>query len=83
MPRRLVGLVLADRIARPHSAILSNGEPVGEITSGSRAPSLEANIALGYVPTALSKTGTRLQVDIRGKLADAVVSKTPFYTRPY
>jgi aminomethyltransferase len=83
VPRRLVGITVEGRIARPHAAILSEGVAVGEITSGSRGPSVEANIALGYVPSALSKVGTRLQIDVRGKLADAAVSKTPFYTRPY
>jgi aminomethyltransferase len=83
VPRRLVGLVVEGRIARPHSAILSGGEVVGEVTSGSRGPSVEKNVAIAYVPTALSKVGTPVQVDVRGKLADAVVSKTPFYTRPY
>jgi aminomethyltransferase len=83
VPRKLVGLVVEGRIGRPHSAVLSDGVAVGEITSGSRGPSIEQNVALAYVPTALSKLGTRLQVDVRGKLADAVVSKTPFYTRPY
>ena len=83
VPRRLVGLTIDGRIARPHSAILHGGEKVGEVTSGSRSPSLGTNIALGYVPTALASVGTRLQIDVRGATAEAVVAKTPFYTRPY
>jgi aminomethyltransferase len=81
--RRLVGLEVEGRIARQHSLVLAGGEVVGEVTSGSQSPSLKKNIAMAYVPTALAAAGTRLQVDIRGKLAEAVVSKTPFYTRPY
>jgi aminomethyltransferase len=54
---------------------------VGVVTSGTKAPWVDANIALGYVPDALSAPGTRLQVDVRGKLADAVVVKGPFYKR--
>ena len=83
IPRRLVGLEIEGRIARPHSAVLSGGQPVGEITSGCLSPSTKKNIALAYVPDALSKVGTALEVDVRGKTAPAVVSKTPFYTRPY
>jgi aminomethyltransferase len=83
IPRKLVGFEVDGRIARQHSAILFDGQPVGEVTSGSRAPSLEKNIAVGYLPSALAKTGTKVQIDVRGKPADAVVVKTPFYTRPY
>lgn len=83
VPRRLVGLEVTDRIARQHCAVLHNGEIVGEVTSGTRSPSLGKNFAIAYVPSALSKAGTPLVVDIRGKEAAAVVVKTPFYTRPY
>jgi len=83
VPRRLVGLEVSERIARPHSPVLHEGVVVGEVTSGTRGPSVEKNVALAYVPVALATLGTRLQVDIRGKIAEAVVSKTPFYTRPY
>jgi aminomethyltransferase len=83
VPRRLVGLVVEGRIARQHNAVLHEGQVVGEVTSGSRGPSIEQNVAIAYVPSALSKPGTKVQIDVRGKTADAVVSKTPFYTRPY
>jgi glycine cleavage system aminomethyltransferase T len=36
-------------------------------------------IGLGYVRTAYAKVGTELQIDIRGKLAHARVTSTPFY----
>ncbi|MFZ5482109.1 MAG: glycine cleavage system aminomethyltransferase GcvT [Myxococcota bacterium] len=83
LARKLVGLTVDGRIARHNSLILKDGEAVGVVTSGSRSPSLGANIALGYVPSSLAAVGTRLQVDVRGSVADAVVAKTPFYTRPY
>ena len=83
MPRRLVGLTIQGRIARPHSAILHNGEKVGEVTSGTRSPSTGVNIAMGYVPSALAKAGTALVVDVRGAAAEATVQTSPFYTRPY
>jgi aminomethyltransferase len=83
VPRRLVGLLVEGRIARPHSPILHDGAVVGEVSSGSRSPSLGTNVAMGYVPATLAASGTALKVDVRGALADAVVAKTPFYTRPY
>ncbi len=80
--RRLVCLEVEKRIARPHCTILSEGQPVGEVTSGTKSPSLEKNIAMGYVPRRLARPGTQVQVDIRGRTAEAVVVKPPFYTRP-
>ena len=83
--RRLVPLTIAERIARHGNPILGldSDEPIGVVTSGTRAPSLDLNIALGYVPTAQSRVGSRVRVDVRGRVADAVVVKPPFYQRPY
>jgi aminomethyltransferase len=81
--RRLVCLEVDKRIARPHSSILHEGEAVGEVTSGTKSPSCGKNIAMGYVPRRLARPGTQLQIDIRGRTAEAVVVKPPFYARPY
>ena len=81
--RRLVCMVVEKRIARPHCPIVADGEVVGEVTSGTKSPTLETNIALGYVPRRYARPGSRLQIDIRGRLADAEVVKSPFYKRPY
>lgn len=83
VPRRLVGLIVEERIPRPHCPILRDGVVVGEVTSGTRSPSLDQNIALGYVPSALARPGTVVEVDVRGRIASAVVHKGSFYTRPY
>ncbi len=83
LTRRLVALVVERRIARPHCPILADGQVVGEVTSGTKSPSLDSSIALGYVPRRLARPGTAVQVDVRGKLADAVVHKGTFYKRPY
>jgi aminomethyltransferase len=81
--RRMVGLVVQDKIARHGYPVLHGEQAVGTVTSGTRGPSIEQNVAIAYVPAELSKVGTALQVDVRGRVAEAVVSKTPFYTRPY
>ncbi|HSF32745.1 MAG TPA: glycine cleavage system aminomethyltransferase GcvT [Candidatus Tectomicrobia bacterium] len=78
--RRLVGLEVIDRgVARAHYPILGDGRVVGEMTSGTVSPSLHKGIGLGYVQTAYAKVGTALQIDIRGKPAQARVASTPFY----
>lgn len=79
--RKLVGMKLTGRgFPRPGYAVLSGGEPVGEVTSGTVSPSLQVGIAMGYAPVELSKAGTEVAVDIRGTPVEAVVQRPPFYT---
>ncbi len=80
--RKLVGFEMTERgIARHGYPILAGGDRVGEVTSGSPGPTVGRNIGLGYVPKALSKVGTALGIEIRGKQVGAVVVTTPFYKR--
>jgi aminomethyltransferase len=80
-PKR-VGLELeGKRIAREGSTILAQGAEVGQITSGTFAPTLERSIAMGYVRPEFSESGTDLAVDVRGHLEPAHVIKLPFYRR--
>jgi len=81
--RTLVGLELPGRrIARRGCPILAGEEPVGEVTSGTFAPTLGKSIAMGYVAPDCSEPGTELTVDIRGRREPARVVKLPFYRRP-
>ncbi|MBW4645392.1 MAG: glycine cleavage system aminomethyltransferase GcvT [Goleter apudmare HA4340-LM2] len=78
--RRLVGLQMSGRnIARHGYKVLSAGEVVGEITSGTLSPTLGYPVALAYVPFRLGRVGQQLEVEIRGKAYPAVVVKRPFY----
>ena len=80
--RKLVGFEMTERgIARHGYPIVVGGERVGKVTSGSPGPTVGRNIGLGYVPKALSKVGTALGIEIRGKVVGAVVVTTPFYKR--
>ena len=77
-----VGLELdGKRAAREGCRILADGSPIGSVTSGSFAPTLEKSIAMGYVTSAHSAIGTNLTVDVRGSLIPATVVKMPFYSR--
>jgi aminomethyltransferase len=79
--RRLVGLRLTGKgFPRPGYDVVSEGEVVGNVTSGTVSPTLGYGVALGYVPVALSKKDTIVQIDARGRLIDAVVQRPPFYT---
>ena len=67
---------------RAHYPVLAeDGSPLGELTSGVLSPSLMTGIAMAYLPTAYSKLGTPLQVDVRGRQFPATVVKKPFYKK--
>jgi len=75
-PRRFVGLLLTDRgVLRGHQKVLSGGEPVGEITSGGFAPTLQRSIAFARVAPDI---GAECRVLIRDRAVPARVVKPPF-----
>jgi aminomethyltransferase len=80
--RKLVGFEMLGRgIARPHYIIAKEGRPIGEVTSGSPAPSLGKNIGLGYVAVQYAAIGTEFDIVIRGQPVTAGVVRAPFYKR--
>jgi aminomethyltransferase len=83
LQRTLVGLEMVERgIARDGYACLDEaGSRIGVVTSGSPSPTLGKNIALAYVPPALSAVGTIICVEIRGQRCKAQIVPTPFYKR--
>ena len=71
LKRKLVGLVLPLRVARPGYAVLDGTKPVGIVTSGTVSPTLGTNIAMAFVPAAFDPPGGKCAVDIRGKPSPA------------
>jgi aminomethyltransferase len=84
LKRTLVGIEMIERgIARDEYRCFNEaGEAIGVITSGSPSPTLCKNIALAYVPPALTEIGTPIYVEIRSQKCKAQVVPTPFYKRP-
>lgn len=61
----------------------SGGEAVGRVTSGGFGPSVEAPIAMGYVPARLAQPGTALFGEVRGKRLPVTVCELPFRPSTY
>lgn len=61
----------------------ASGAKVGVVTSGGFGPTLNAPVAMGYVDAAHAKTGTPVQLMVRGKPLPAVVADMPFVPHTY
>ena len=82
VPRKLVGIVLSERgVARGGYAIYDGERQIGVLTSGAPSPTLNKNIGMGYVETALAAPGKSVQIDIRGRRTAAQIVALPFYKR--
>ncbi len=82
LPHRIGLEFSGKRVPREGYAVLDQGKPVGEITSGTFSPTLDKPIAMAYVEPASATVGKELAVDIRGRQEAARVVALPFYKRP-
>jgi aminomethyltransferase len=77
-----VGLLPEGRAPMREGVVLfdqaEGGAAIGTVTSGGFGPSLEAPIAMGYVPAALAENGTQLWGEVRGKRLPVTVAALPF-----
>ncbi|RTE89286.1 glycine cleavage system aminomethyltransferase GcvT [Bradyrhizobium sp. LVM 105] len=85
--RRRVGLRAEGRAPVREGALLfadaDAREPIGQVTSGGFGPSLNAPVAMGYVPTNLSALGTKLFAEVRGQRLPLAVAAMPFVKNTY
>lgn len=81
--RRIVGIEVTGRgIPRTGYKVFSvEDEEIGVVTSGTQSPTLKKSIGLALLSAEHAKVDTELKIEIRKKLIDAVVVKTPFYKR--
>lgn len=86
---RRVGMIIDKGIAvREGTPIYAEGasesdEPIGKVTSGIPSPTLKQNIAMGYVKFGYQKSGTNLEIRLRGKKRHATVTRMPFVKPNY
>ncbi|KAK3394567.1 hypothetical protein B0H63DRAFT_387953 [Podospora didyma] len=83
--RRRVGLLVEGAPAREGAEIVSRdgGAKLGAVTSGCPSPTLGKNIAMGYIQEGFHKSGTEVDVLVRGRPRKAVVTKMPFVPTKY
>ena len=78
--KKLVGFTTSERAFPRHGyPVVCDGTPSGVVCSGTLSPMLNVPIGTCYLPTAHSKPGSELGIEIRGKIVKAEVVKTPFY----
>ncbi len=65
-------------IPRHGYAIKLGGDKLGTVTSGTMSPMLRKGIAMGYVPSSMSKQGTRVEIEVRETIVPAEIVKPPF-----
>ena len=81
--RKLVGFELTERGVPRHDyeIVDKDGNPIGIVTSGTMAPSLNKGIGLGYVTVAHSAVDSEIFIRIRKNDVAAKVVKLPFYKK--
>jgi len=82
--KKCVAFKMTDKSAppRPHYPICAvAGAPIGEVVSGTQSPSLGIGIGMGYVKPEFAKAQTPIEIEIRGKRAQAIVVPKPLYRK--
>ena len=71
------------RAGAPLFAQEAGGEPIGTVTSGGFGPSAGGPVAMGYVPSDLAATGSKIYAEVRGKRLEMAVAALPFVPSTY
>lgn len=82
LKKTLVGLEMVGRgVPRHGYPVMHQETPIGNITTGSYAPTLDKNLGLAYVEPSFAEPGTQVFIDVRGRQIEAIVVPIPFYSR--
>jgi aminomethyltransferase len=68
-------------IPRGGNPVLQGDERIGEVTSGTYAPSLERGAGMAYLRSGLAEVGTEIEIDVRGKRRPARIASRPLYSK--
>ena len=82
--KKLVGIELQDKAIPRHGyAVLKDGQPVGEVTTGYHTISTDKSVCMALVDSRYADLGTELEIQIRKKTFPGIVVKKQFYTKNY
>ena len=83
--KKLVGIELFDKAIPRHGYTVLNmdGDPIGEVTTGYHALSVDKSVCMALVDAAYSKLDTEVQIQIRKKVFPGKVVKKQFYNKNY
>ena len=83
-PKKLVGIELSDKAIPRHGyAVLKDGQPVGEVTTGYHTISTDKSVCMALVDAAYASLGTEVEIQIRKKTFPGIVCKKKFYDKHY
>ena len=86
-PRRRVGFKPEGRAPVREAAALfvdaASPEPIGAVTSGGFGPSLNAPVAMGYLPSPQATPGALVFAELRGQRLPLRISPMPFVSNTY
>ncbi len=82
--RKIVGITLHDKAIPRHGyPVLSNGQPIGEVTTGYHSISTDQSVCMALIDTAYAALGTDVEIQIRKKTFQGTVCKKRFYEKHY
>ncbi|WP_159008771.1 glycine cleavage system aminomethyltransferase GcvT [Bradyrhizobium sp. S69] len=85
--RRRVGLTPQGRAPVREGAALfadaTSSDPIGRVTSGGFGPTLNAPVAMGYLPTSHARAGSSVFAEVRGQRLAVQVAAMPFVPNNY
>ena len=82
--KKLVGIELHDRAIPRHGYTVLKGDlPIGEVTTGYHALSVDKSVCMALVDSRYSALGTDVEIQIRKKTFPGTVVKKQFYIKNY
>jgi aminomethyltransferase len=83
-PKKLVGIELSDKAIPRHGyAVLKDGQPIGEVTTGYHTISTDKSVCMALVDAAYASLGTEVEIQIRKKTFPGTICKKKFYDKHY
>ena len=82
--KKLVGIELKDKAIPRHGyAVLKDGQPIGEVTTGYHTISTDKSVCMALIDSKYAALDTEVEIQIRKKVFPGVVCKKRFYDKHY